>query len=84
MSRDIVFIVSTEQNLKSFSFNFVNEIYPYVNYGLQRFNTDRAMILRRIEGNSDWLNRIKEKATGNGIPLDRMLRMDAEWVLFNQ
>lgn len=84
MSRDVIFIVSTEQNLKTFSFNFVNEIYPYVNYGLHRFKTDRAMLIRNIEGNSEWLNRIKEKATNNGIPLDRMLRMDAEWVLFNQ
>jgi predicted DNA binding CopG/RHH family protein len=42
------------------------------------------MTLRQIEGNSEWLNRIKEKAMDNGIPLDRMLRMDAEWVLFNQ
>lgn len=84
MSRDVIFIVSTEQNLKTFSFDFVNEFYPYVNYGLHRFKTDRAMLIRNIEGNSEWLNRIKEKATNNGISLERMIRTDAEWVLFNQ
>lgn len=84
MSRDIIFIVSTEQNLKSFSFNFINELYPYVQYGLGHFVSDREEIIRRIEGTPDWLKTIKEKSDNNGIPLDRMVRMDAEWILFNR
>ena len=83
MSRDIVFIVSTEQNLKSFSFNFVNQFYPYVHYGLQRFGDDRARVIRNIENDPTWLESIKTKSATSGIPLPRMVRMDAEWTLFN-
>ncbi|MBK7965043.1 MAG: hypothetical protein IPK10_06975 [Bacteroidetes bacterium] len=84
MSRDIVFIVSTEQNLKTFSFNFVNEFYPYVKYGIKRYELDRSLMIRKIKGSPEWSYKMNEKSVSNGIPLERMIRMDVEWLLFNQ
>lgn len=83
MSRDIILVVTTEQNLKTFSFNFINEFYPYVQYGLYRFNQDRAAMMHRISHTPEWLATVSKKSEESGIPRERMIRMDAEWVLFH-
>jgi hypothetical protein len=83
MSRDIILVVTTEQNLKTFSFNFINELYPYVQYGLYRFNQDRAAMMHRISHTPEWLATVSKKSEESGIPRERMIRMDAEWVLFH-
>jgi len=33
-----------------------------------------------IRGTPDWYAKVKEKAIERNIPLDQMVRMDAEWL----
>jgi hypothetical protein len=84
MNRDIVLIVTTEQNLNSFTFDFVKEFYPYVAVDHQTFLARRQDFINSINGDSAWLASVKEKAIKNNLPLETMIRMDAEWMISNE
>lgn len=84
MKRDIVLIVTTEQNLNSFTFDFVKEFYSYVEVDHQTFLAKRQDFINSINGDSAWLASVKEKAIKNNLPLETMIRMDAEWMIANE
>lgn len=51
---------------------FVCEVRP--NYALQR-------TISRIKNDSTWMESIREKAVGQGLPIDSMVIRDARWLL---
>jgi hypothetical protein len=83
MSRDIILIVSTEQNLNNFCFQFADQFYPYAEYGLQNFSKLREEYIFKIKSDSSWMNQVRLKATTAGIPLNTMIQLDANWMVFN-
>ncbi|MBP7166632.1 MAG: hypothetical protein KBB64_03145 [Bacteroidia bacterium] len=83
MSRDIILIVSTEQNLNNFCFEFTDQFYPYAEFGLQRFGNRKDEYIFKIKSDSSWMNQVRLKATTAGIPLDTMIQLDANWMVLN-
>lgn len=83
IQRDIVMIVTTEQNLKSFGFGFVHEALPMMNTDYRDFIRKRNDVVARIMRDPAWLKLVEAKAKENSITLDNMLIRDAEWVLAN-
>ncbi len=89
-SRDIIMIVSTEQNLGNPGFGFQDFIYPNLlpdsvkdteeNLRLNKINE----IVNRIKGDPEWLKAIQQKAVNNNISLEDQIRLDAEWMLDHQ
>lgn len=83
MQRDIIMIVTTEQNLKTFGFGFVHEALPMMDENYSDFQKKREEVILRIKSDPKWLLAVEAKAKEKGVPLDVMLKRDAEWVLSN-
>lgn len=83
MQRDIILIVTTEQNLKTFGFEFIHEALPIMNSDYREFIKKRNEVIARIKMDPTWLKQIEVKAKDNGLTLEDMLIRDAEWVMAN-
>lgn len=83
MSRDIILILSTEQNLNNFCFDFTDQFYPYAEFGLQRFGKMKDDFIFKNKRDSSWMNQVRLKAIASGIPLDTMIQLDANWMVLN-
>lgn len=84
IQRDIIMIVTTEQNLKTFGFDFAHEALPVMDNDYREFQKKRDEVIRRIKSDPNWLSAIEAKAKENGISLDLMIKRDAEWVITNE
>ncbi|GAL83221.1 hypothetical protein MYP_447 [Sporocytophaga myxococcoides] len=84
-NRDIVVIVSTEQNLSNFSFDFGDRAYDLLNNPeLIKLNPREYQILKveaNIKNSPEWLASVAKKALERNLPLDTMIRHDAIWIL---
>jgi hypothetical protein len=81
MKRDIILIITTEQNLKTFTFDFVQQCYPLFNGDIQLFLKKRKDYMDRIMSDPNWIEAVKKKSVEKNVPLDVMVRMDAEWLI---
>jgi hypothetical protein len=83
MQRDIIMIVTTEQNLKTFGFGFVHEALPMLAKNYSDFLKERDKVILRIKSDPHWLAVIEQMAKEKGVSLDIMLKSNAEWVIAN-
>lgn len=83
MKRDIIMIVTTEQNLKTFGFGFVHEALPMLKCDYSEFQKRLDEVILRIKSDPKWLRTIEAKAMEKSIPLEVMIKRDAEWVISN-
>jgi len=82
--RDIIMIVTTEQNLKTFGFEFVHEALPVMDEDYRQFQKKRDEVILRIKSDPNWLTAVEAKAKEKGLPLEVMIMRDAEWVIANE
>ena len=80
---DIVFLMSTEANLKLFPWGFSEQIKTSANETeAQRFRRREILVYENmIKGNQEWLKMVAQKAIDRNIPIDSMLRADAIYML---
>ena len=87
---DVVFILQTEATLDRFGFGFIEkqiEIYGQQNYKPQVdtiVSSKITAMMEHIKSDEGWYEMIKEKAKKNGISTEKMLRLDAEYVIEEQ
>ncbi len=83
LDTDVVVLLSTDANLNNFPWKFDEKAYD----ALQE--TDSAVIAKEkeirgimnaIKGNDEWLASVREKARKRNIPVDSMVRLDAEYM----
>lgn len=73
---DVIMILYTEANMFKFANDFFEDAYPTLLYA-KRLEDFRQSILTSPE----WLKQLKEKADKRGISLDKMITLDAQWML---
>ena len=76
---DVIMILYTEANMFKFANDFFEDSYITLTCR-KRLESLR----QRIMNSPEWLARVKEKADKRGIPLDKMVAIDARWMLDNQ
>jgi hypothetical protein len=45
------------------------------------YQVEVALTMNRIESDHDWMKKVKDKAQDKGISVERMLELDAQWVV---
>ena len=84
---DIVFILQTEATLDRFGFGFIEkqiELYEQQNYitSVDTLKSSKVeAMMQAIKSDKKWFSMIVEKAKKNGISTEKMLRIDAEYML---
>lgn len=84
-NRDIVVIVSTEQNLSNFSFDFGDRAFDLLNNPeLMKLGPMEYQILKvenEIRNSPELFAAVTKKALERNLPLDTMIRYDAIWII---
>ncbi|CAN5603508.1 sugar O-acetyltransferase [soil metagenome] len=77
--QQVVVLLQTESNLNNVGLGFIDNAYAM----LQNHVTDDpvAKMEYSIRTNLEWFASIKKKAAEKNIPLDEMVRSDAEWMV---
>lgn len=81
---DVIIILSTDANLKSFGWGFIENTYNMFKSIGQKteeveYQERIKKMIAKIKSNPEWLLTVTQKAEEKGIPLDSMVRLDAEW-----
>ena len=79
---DIILLMTSEINMHCCYWNFVDEVY-------QAFHPEHEEshvydIENRIRNQREWFRFMVGKARHQGVSLDRMIRMDAEYSFYNE
>lgn len=75
---DMVLLISTGANLHAFPWAWDGMVRKaYMDLNEQRVQH----FIRQIKGSKKWLEGIKKKAEAEGVPLDKRIRMDAEYMV---
>lgn len=77
-SRDIILIVSTEQNLKQFGFGFVEMALDIINNKEELAKAKLKYYINSTRQDSEKMKSIESKAEQRGISIDSMLFVDAK------
>lgn len=82
---DVICIMASEVNTSNIGWGFIEDAYKYFKYGEKSLGnrqeqSDINGIIRYLYENPAWLNDVRIKAEKNGMPLDTMIYLDAEWV----
>jgi hypothetical protein len=82
---DVICIMASEVNTKSLGWGFIEDAYKLYKYGEgsladRNYQSEMNEIERNIYDSDKWFKEIKEKSLKNKIPLDSMMKLDAEWV----
>ncbi|MEO8085813.1 MAG: hypothetical protein ABI763_03280 [Bacteroidota bacterium] len=72
----IVIVLETEINLNKFGFGFFDLVYERY----QNPDNTVAAYEKMIRNNPEWLEAVKQKAADRKIPLEQMIKSDAEWM----
>jgi hypothetical protein len=85
MKRDYVLIVSTDENLKTFSFGFADECYRIFSLGdTASYRSKIAMYEQMIRTNPDWMKTTEKQSQERNITVDEMVHLNAIWYLNNE
>ncbi len=83
-SRDLIIIVTTEQNLNWFGFNFIEDLYFYENPKVDSVALKVQYFKNKIITDDKWLESVKKKAKERNLSVDSMITLDAMWMVKNQ
>jgi len=80
---DIVFIMSTDANLRLFPWGFSEQLVSSFNETDENRFRRRGILIyeKKIKDNPEWSEMVKQKALDKNIPLDSMIRADAIYML---
>jgi hypothetical protein len=87
---DVIILMATEANLKSFGWGFIENTYNlYTNSKIQtaynvEFQRKLFNLRNYIKSDKRWMDQIIKKAALNKISVDSMLTIDATWQLKNE
>lgn len=87
---DVVFILQTEATLYRFAFGFIDkqfELYQqtdYDPYSEPEADQEIASVIRKIKASDNWYSKVREKAKVKGITIDKMLLLEARYVVDNR
>lgn len=76
---DVIMLLYTEANMPKFANNFIDQAHISFMY-------DKRLqeIIREIKGSSGWMQDIEVKARERGVSTERMINLDARWILDNE
>lgn len=77
---DIVMLMATEANLYKFCYDFIEKSNTALKVGIESYEKRVKEIELKIRQTPDWFEQVANKSRERGIPLEDMLRMDAEYV----
>ena len=86
---DIVFILQTEATLDRYAFGFIEkqlEVYSQTDYKVDSIligKRELNSMINNIKSNEEWYLSVVEKAEKRGISIEKMLELDARYVLKN-
>lgn len=83
-NRNLIILLTTEQNLNWFGFNFIEDLYFYENPNTNETDLLIKKYKNKILSDSNWLDQVKQKAAKRGLSLDSMITIDAEWMVKNK
>ena len=85
---DVILIMSTESNLHSVGWDFIENVYNALTKGFtpksREFWNEVKRIKQNILNNDEWKENIQKKAIERGLTLDSMMTLDAIWMIQNQ
>ncbi len=79
-SRDIILVVTTEQNLNDIGFGFIEKAYAILTNNDVLNKEKMTYYSNYIKSNPKLLKIAKDKALTNSIPIDSMLYLEAKWL----
>ncbi|NQU32814.1 MAG: hypothetical protein HQ521_06230, partial [Bacteroidetes bacterium] len=82
-SRDIILILTTEQNLSNFGFGFIEKAYAILTDNNVLNKEKLNYYINSIKSSPQYLMQIEQKALSRNIPIDSMLFLDARWLYNN-
>ncbi len=83
-TKDLIIILTTEQNIYQFGFNFIEDLFFYENPAVYRTKQKIKYFKNKIITDNKWLQSVKEKAKKRNISVDSMITIDAIWMVKNQ
>ncbi|MCK4663400.1 MAG: hypothetical protein KAT68_11080 [Bacteroidales bacterium] len=86
LSKDIIVLWTTVAQFHDYDFGFANKMFQKLNNNDEITESEiREKLIEyytdQIKNNADWLEHIAEKARKNNIPLEEMIRNDAEYMV---
>jgi len=83
-SKDLLILVTTEQNLCQFGFNFIEDLFFCENPNIYSTELEVQRYKSKIITDDKWLQSVKQKALERNISLDSMITLDAIWMVKNK
>lgn len=80
-SRDVIVIISCEATYHLFPFGFIDKAHTFF---CENHNKELDNIIKNIYSNTEWYSSIIKKANLNNVPIEKQVKLDAEFVLSNE
>ncbi|NPD83270.1 hypothetical protein HNS38_00775 [Lentimicrobium sp. L6] len=77
---DILLLFTTEANLDRFPFGFI-ESFEHASQNYINLEKDIRAMMKQIQSDKKWFEKIQEKAKSRGITVDSMLYLDAKFMI---
>lgn len=84
VNKDIILVITSEQNLNNFGFFFIDNVLNIINDDCPEELSEVNFYINKIKSDSDWYNKIKEKAKTNNVSVKEQLKNDATWLVNNK
>ena len=81
--QDFIILISTEPLLKRFAYGFIDKAYDIYTGVISTPKSKKltaSYYEQQIRNDSIWLKKISKKAIENGVNLDEMIKLDAQWL----
>ncbi len=81
--KNLIIILQTEAALDRLGFGFIHDLYKLINEDVEA-EQGIFKIIQTIKSSPEWLKSIEDKAKQRGYTVEEMIRIDAEWLYYNQ